>query len=105
MSKPLNHRLLHLSLLVIEFALLWLLIELQLVGQAPVSLLMLAGALLVFFLFVVHLIAIATQVIVPRFPVEKHHFALALSVLIPILLALVLTYGMIIGMSYLNGTL
>lgn len=105
MSKPFNHKLIHVSLLVIEFALLWLLIALLVKPNAPVSNLLPLGVIGVFFIFCAHLSAIALQLIVPRFPMERHNFAIAVSILGSILLAVVLSSGIIIGMSFLNSGL
>jgi hypothetical protein len=105
MSKPLNHKLLHVALLVIEFALLWILLTLLVQPDAPVSTLLPLGVILVFFIFTAHLTAIALQVIVPKFAVERHTFAITVSILGAILLAVVLSSGIIIGMSYLSSGL
>ncbi len=103
MSKPLNHRLVHGALLVIEFVLLWLLLTALVQPQVAVSTFTLVGAIALFFVFTAHLMAIALQTIVPRFSTERHSFAILLSILSAILLAVVLSSGIIILMSALSG--
>lgn len=101
--KPFSHRLLHAALLVLEVALLWVLISFLVQPETLVSGGTLVAVLLVFFVLNAHLIALALQYIVPKFPVERHSFAILVSILGSILVAVMVSYGIIIGISYVAG--
>lgn len=100
--KPFSHRLLHSSLLIVELAFIWVLLWLVWNGPAHSAVPGALGALLVFFIFTAHLIALSLQHVVPRFIAERHTFAVTLCILCSVLLALMLSYGMLISVIYLN---
>jgi hypothetical protein len=103
MSRPLSPRLIHTSSILIEIALLWLGIGYVMDGSNRAIGFTFLGIIIVAFVLIVHLIALALIYVLPRVDQKKHPSIFIVSIALPILLVPALMYLIFISTYYAMG--